>query len=110
MRQQLQTLLFEILEIMHYPNDKEKFIKEFEEVTYLEAMTNVVEKLPQDVKTKIAACDNDPHKIKQYIPEKEYFVQLEKVTQDALADFIKTTSPQLSQTQKEKIAQLFLPR
>ena len=58
MQPDIKQLLLEVLTIIHYKNSKEKFLKDFEEMNYLDAMANLAEKLPEDSGVQTACTWN----------------------------------------------------
>ena len=106
MKRDFDSILTEILEIIAYPDDKQIFVQQFHELTYLEAMVNVIAKLPKEMQEKIKACDNDPEKIKQFISADLYSEELQRVINREFDDFIKSVSMELVPAQKKEIAEL----
>ena len=104
MKRTIKDVITEFLTIVDYPNDKEKFIAEFEQLNQVEAFTNVFETLPKDVQEKIK--QSKPEEIEQYIPKEAYQQELIKVTSIAFGEQIKDTLPLLNSEQKEKVIQL----
>ena len=101
-------LLVEILEIIRYTKNKEKFILEFEAMNHLEAITNLLEKFPSNIreKIKLIAFKNKPELIKDYISSESYREEVTKVAEKELKAFIEVMTPILSFDQRQKIHQL----
>ncbi|SRR5258708_39843718 len=105
MTQSFNDLFFNILSIINY-HKKEDFVKEFEEMNYVEAMMNCIERLPKHIQTEVIARIAAPEEFKKYIPQEIYQQEVTKVSAEALMDFLSYTKSVLSQEQKEKIVTL----
>lgn len=105
MQRTIKDIIISFLTIVEYPNDKEKFATEFEQLNRLEAFSRLFETLPQDIQEKIKQSKT-PEEIEQYIDKETYEKELIKVTSLAFADQIKSTLPLISPEQKEKIVEL----
>src|SRR5262245_53468310 len=99
-------VLLDLLTIVKYPSNKQKFIKEFEELNHGEAVANMLEKLPGEIQDKIKASENKVEEIKKHLPVDEYRTEVEKVSAQALVNFINVISPLLTLRQKEKVTAL----
>jgi len=106
MQKSVNHILFEILTIAGYANDKEKFIREFEKLNILEAMTHIYDSLPHEVQAQIKDHIDDPYEIKKHIPEEAFITEIIKVTRTALHNCIKDMLPALNFYQKEQINNL----
>lgn len=109
MQQQFKETLAEILEIIKYSNNREKFIKEFEAMNQLEAVTNIVERLPAAVRERIKMVSSgfsNPDSIRQRISPDEYNREVNKVAETELHKFIEVISPVLTLAQKQKVDKL----
>jgi hypothetical protein len=100
----IKESLLEILHLINYSQNKEKFILEFEAMSHVEAMTAMIQKLPKDLQKRIASLDKNSEEIKQYISSDEYLVEVDRISRQELQSFVKVVSPVLSVSQKEKIA------
>ncbi len=103
MQQNYKDTLLELLTTINYPNNKEKFIAEFEDLNRVEVIANILEKLPKDIQEKIQAGDNDYENIKKYIHQDEYLAEITKVSAEALKKFIEVISPLLTLQQKQQV-------
>lgn len=104
----LNELLLKVLKIIKYPNNKEAFVKEFEQLNYMEALSNCLDKLPKDVRDKIKTYKSKEEVLRQ-IPEDVYLSEIMKVSKEAFGKFLEAVSPLLTFDQKEKIIKL-VPR
>ena len=107
MKRSYNDLFLEILSILNY-HDKENFVKQFEQMNHLEAMTNCIERLPEDMRKEIIANENDPQIIQKYISKDEYTQEITTVSTKALSDFLQHMTPAFTDDQKEKIAHIFI--
>src|SRR5258708_2607525 len=105
MQHSYRDMLLQILQIINYP-DKEKFVSEFENLNYLDAMANMLPMLSAEVREYIKINHADPEKIMSYIPQDLYQKELIQVSADALTKLIKDITPTLSGQQKESLTKL----
>lgn len=98
-------LLLQILSIMHF-RDKEKFAAEFEELNYMEAMNNCIEKLPIHIQDEIIAHKAQPELIMKHVSRTMYKDEVITVATKALVTFIEHMSPVLTLQQKEQITSI----
>lgn len=96
----------EFLDIIKYPNNKAKFIKEFEETNQLEALANTLDKLPEDVQKKIKESKDNLEEIKKYLHHEAYLNEIIKVSHAAFINFVESISPLLNFDQKQKVVNL----
>jgi hypothetical protein len=106
MQKNFRDVLLEILIIVKYPNNKEKFIKEFEELNHMETVANLLDKLSFEVQEKIKANEHNIEEVKKYLPTEEYISELTKVSNQALLNLVSVVTPLLKIDQKQKIAKL----
>jgi hypothetical protein len=106
MQQKTYTeLLFTILNIIDYQNNKEKFVTDFDVLNRLDAATNIIETYPKDIQGKIRACKSVDD-VSYYIAAEAYKEAYIKVTQKSLQEFIDSIKITLSANQKQRIADL----
>ena len=108
LQQQQKELLLQILTIIRYAQDKEKFVKEFEAMNYIETLVSILEKLPQHVREVIreTVMHGNAQEIKKYLSQEVYDRELAKTATEAVKNFVKSISSRLTLEQKEKIAAL----
>lgn len=106
MQRTFSDVLLELLTIIKYPNNKQKFVKEFEELNHGEALANLLDRLPGMIKAKIKTNGGKPEEIKKYIDPDKYIAEVTKVSAQALVNFVNVISPLLTLHQKEKITAL----
>ncbi len=106
MQKKFNDVLFDLLTIIKYPNNKERFIKEFEELNHLEAISNLMDKFPVDIQEHIKASEGRIEEIKKYIQQEEYVSEVAKVSKEALIKFIEVVSPLLNLEQKQRVVNL----
>lgn len=101
------NILLQILTISKYPDNKEHFVKQFEDLNFDDALYNILDRLSYDKQEQVRACQGDLSKIQQFFTPEEYKDELCQVYVDALIEFIKSLAPSLNQQQKDQIAALF---
>ncbi len=104
MKRPARDRLIEILHIIKYANNKEKFIQEFEEMSHLEATVNLIESLSTE--TQELLQKQNPEKIKDHISPETYVAEILKVTERKLEELIVAVSPALNFSQKQQIKQV----
>ena len=101
-----KELLIEILKIINYRNNREAFILEFEAMSYMEAMVDVVDQLPDDLAEKVKKGKFDAAWVKENISKEMYVDQVDKVFGKKIDGLIEAVSPVLNLAQKQKITEL----
>jgi len=99
-------LLFRILEIIGYQNNRENFVNEFEMLNRFDAVASIVDAYPLDLQARVKACKNETE-LRQYITEREYTSAYIRTSQNAIQEFIDSIANTLSINQKQKIINLF---
>jgi hypothetical protein len=100
-----KDLLLDILKIIGYQNNKEKFATEFELLNQLDAVASIVDTYPADIQEKVKACKT-ADEIGQYIGVNEYQQAYITVSRDALQDFLASIVNTLTIAQKQRIINL----
>jgi phosphate starvation-inducible protein PhoH len=95
-----------MLLIINYLGNKEKVVSQFEHMNYLEAICNLLERLPQDIQEKIKESKNIEVEIKQYVQPEQYVAELEQVSTNALKELINSIIDIVTPQQKQKIENL----
>ena len=110
-----KQLLHEILDIIHYEEDKETYINEFLSLCYQNAFTKLVMQLPQEaqdeVKGKLSDKTTDEELMQllaPYISEENLQVALKSGFEELFAEFFKEVVPTLSSLQKRKLQVLLI--
>lgn len=107
MERTFTDILMDLLVIIKYPkHDRQRFVKEFEELNHVEAALNIADRLPGPSKIKIKMSKGNPEVLHKYIDGEKYTVEMTKVSAKALVSFISVVSPLLTLDQKEKIIAL----
>lgn len=112
MIQNPKNILLKILNRVDYSGNKEIFADEFLKNCQLEALNNLIAKLPQEKQDIIKQQLQNSNKavgglVKEYFTDQEYLEELKIVSADTLKEYIETIQPTLSSSQKDKL-QLFL--
>ena len=103
MQHNYNNILLQLLDFIKYPNNKEKFVTEFELLNHGETLVNLMDRLPRDIQEKIKTDQIGPDGVKQYITEEEYLKEFINVSREELRKFIDEMSPLLTLKQKEHI-------
>lgn len=106
MQRQLTDVLQEFLVIVKFHENKEKFVKEFEELNHLETIANLAERLPEELQEKIKAHQGKGEILKEVFDKNEYQAELTKVSHAAFKRFVDIASPLLKLEQKQKVVKL----
>lgn len=109
MEKTYKDALSDLLEIINYQGDREKFVDEFLNLNQKEALVNLIEKLPEETKMELENS-SDPLLLEKYISKEEIAEEYTKVSAKALAKFIEAVSSTLNDTQKDKISNLLLEK
>lgn len=104
--QKTQRILYKILAIIEYDKDKDKFVEEFETLIKVDALLNVVDTLPDNIKRKTEFNKEDYENLKRQVPQEEFSREVEKITEKELKKYIAFISPDLTEEQREQIEQL----
>jgi uncharacterized protein YccT (UPF0319 family) len=114
MNTSLQELLFKIINIIDYRDNKENFVNEFVIATKQHALSDLINALPGDKQTEInqtlSANVNNQEKIietiKTTFTEEQRKLAFEKAAKDAITGLIQSVNGTLSSVQKQKLAEL----
>lgn len=106
MQRSFRDVLFDFLIIVRYPNNKQKFIAEFEQLNHMETVANLLDRLTPEVQNKVKENEGNIEEVKKYLPTEEYLSELTKVSSQALLNLVKVVSPLLKLDQKQKVANL----
>lgn len=99
----LHSLLEEILTVINYPSDKDVFIREFEALTILEAMTIVYKQLPEDKQQLIQEHSDNTELLIREIPKELYEDAYLQVAKRELKAFIQSFYAHLDNDQKQQL-------
>ena len=110
-----KTIVFGILDIIGYSEDKEKFATEFLQTVSLQALLDLFNTLPQDQKDKIQQqitnAGNNPQAIqealKRYFTDSQLQDAVRTSAKNAVTEYIKTIEPTLSDPQKQNLTNYF---
>ncbi|OGH17974.1 MAG: hypothetical protein A3C22_00965 [Candidatus Levybacteria bacterium RIFCSPHIGHO2_02_FULL_37_10] len=110
-----KTIVFGILDIIGYSEDKEKFATEFLQTVSLQALLDLFNTLPQDKKDqfqqKIQGIENDAvqmqEELKKYFTQNQIEQTIETSARNAVTEYIKTIEPTLSDPQKQNLTNYF---
>ena len=114
MRNNLKDTILKILEAVEYADDKEAFVKEFEELVNIQAVESLINSLPQDQKEALkiegSANKDNSEKVSEILKsrfnEEQMQKSLEETTKSAVMEWMKTIEPTLSDQQKQNLVKL----
>lgn len=109
-----KAIVVRILDIIGYSEDKEKFAGEFLQTMSAQTLLDLFNSLPQDkkdqVKEQMTNTGNNPQAIqdilKTYFSESQIQDGLQNASKNAVAEYIKTIDPTLSETQRDNLVNL----
>jgi hypothetical protein len=96
----------EILNIIQFANNRDKFINEFEVMNIAQAVVNLMNQLPKHLKDLFQTKYKDQAWVKEHFSKTVLQQEIESVRREELTLFIKAVFPTLTNLQKEKIAAL----
>lgn len=109
----LPSILLSILTIINYPNNKQKFIADFQQVCRQYAVLALAERLPKDkqkeLKDKlknIISGEAGKQIVFSYFSQDEYKTTLDQLAQKIFQDYISDISPKLSPEKRDKLRDL----
>ena len=110
----LKNILFQILDIIDYRDNKENFVNEFVIATEQHALSNLVKSLPDDqqktINQTLSENSNNPEKIietiKTTFTEEQRKLAFKNAAKNAVAGLIQSVNDTLSGAQKQKLADL----
>jgi hypothetical protein len=103
MQSPYNNTILQILRIVNYVGNKEKLIIHFEQLNYLEAIANLLERFAPPIQNEIKSAQNIQETMKKYIDPQEYVTELNTVSHNALYEFIEEIAHTLNPLQKQKI-------
>ena len=106
MEKTFNDILLEILTIINYQNDKKHFVQEFQAQSYAETIANLIEKLSAETQTHIKNASDQAEEIKKNIDAEKFQEEFEKVSSQAMIDFLQAIDKTLTPEQQTKIEEL----
>ena len=110
MKPDFKNILLEVLNIIDYKDDKEKFTNEMLQLAHDEAIVALLEKLPlckkEELKKSFSRAltpEEAKDIIEHYTTFEEYKKSLQKTSDKLFQDYILTILPTLSKDQKQKL-------
>src|SRR5688572_16086592 len=106
-----KKILFEVLNIIGYQDNKVEFIQKFFAIIYTEALAELTTSLSDEVQEKLgqelemAKEDEEAQKaiILKYLSKEEFDTLLTKITQTQFMDYLETIYPTLSADTRETL-------
>lgn len=106
----LPSILSFVLTIINYPNNKQKFIVDFQQVCRQYTVLSLVEKLSKDKQEElkgklknIISGDVGKQIIFSYFSQEDYRILLDQYAQKLFQDYIADISPKLSSENRQEL-------
>lgn len=100
-------IIADLLNVIDYDGDREKFTREFLELCSKEALINYIQTLPEAKQTELkdaSEAGKDPKDIlNDFLSDKEFGEAISNASESVFSDYLKTITPSLSQDQKNKL-------
>ena len=114
MPQSINDLLKKILESIDYEGDKGAFAKDFLQTIEKQALSDLIESLPNEkkdkLKQKLSQNLQKPEGVsavlKGYFPEQQITKALENAAKNGVSEYIQAILPTLNEEQKTKLTEL----
>lgn len=112
MNQDPKQAILQVLDAIGYENDKEKFVDEFLVLCLQKALTNLMEKLPQDKqyqlihKMSLTPPEKKQNILSEYFQKDKFDSAVKEASQSTFEDYLKTIIPTLKDDQKNKLEQI----
>lgn len=103
-----KEVLREVLAIINYQDDKEKFINDFLEIAGANGLDSLIKSLPQDQQTTLQNADEEGtiSILKSNFTQEQLKQALTEALEKTTEDYIETVEPTLSEEQKQKLQEL----
>lgn len=105
-----KEILLNVLIIINYQDDKEKFTNEFLQLCMQRALVEIVATLSENdqhaIEEKLMAIQTQEEVqsvLQQYVGQGRYLETVQKATQELFQDYIQTILPTLNPEQKDKL-------
>lgn len=107
-----KQIIIDILDIIGYENDKDKYAENFLSVCFGQAISNLTSTLSPEKQTefkeKIVALKSEPelyNTLIEYFPKQEYEKAIQDASKATLGDYISSITPMLTLEQNNKLEQ-----
>lgn len=105
-----QNIIFDILDLTHYPKNKEEFFDLFIQLSVKKTLEDLIETLPEGKKSEVkekfdnAQTSKDISDIvEQNFTQENYARTMQQATVAVLNDYIASTLPSLTEQQKQDL-------
>lgn len=106
-----KDIIIEMLTVINYSGDKNQYAAEAEQAVFAEALVNMKDKLPDDMKQQVEASktdfreftDEDRAKAQQYLNGLDYVKDVERLYKKDIKDFFEELKPTLDADQKQQL-------
>ncbi len=107
-----RDIIFKILQIIGYKDDKDKFVEDFLRIIDQKTMIDCLSLLSQDKQRELTGKLNDNPDynlalLKQYLSQEKVEANLRNNAKEVLGDYLKTVFPLLSKDQINSINSFF---
>ena len=102
-------VLYKILEIIDYKNNKEAFVQKFLTICKQEAIYNCLDNLPQGIQEQIKkeiqnlSVDECIKVLQKHISQEQFQKELQSTSNNTLKEYVTSIAYTLSKGQKEKL-------
>ncbi len=104
-----KQIILQVLEIIGYTDNKEKFANEFLGLILQKSINNLAEKLPQDKidqlrqRISLTGPEKFENLLKDYFSGEELNESVKKVSENMFREYLEEVKPTLNDTQKENL-------
>jgi hypothetical protein len=111
MKNDPKQIILEVLSIIGYENDKDKFASEFVTLCMQKAVSNLINGMPQDKQDQVlqrlslTTPDSWGTLLSEYVPEENLAAAIKDTSSLIFQDYIKEIEPTLNDEQRNKLSQ-----
>lgn len=104
-----KQIILQVLEIIGYEDDKEKFANKFLSLCLQKALVNLTQELPQDKQDQLTqrmsltAPDQMQNLLSQYFPKEKFETAVKEASRSTFEEYLKTIIPTLNEEQRSKL-------
>lgn len=99
----INDTVLKILDIIKFSQDKAAFVEDFDTTNRIDALSNLADKLPDDIKNSANLTPEQIEEAKKYVVGDEYLQEIEKVAKEKLHKFVEQLSPDFTDEQKQQV-------
>ncbi|MBI4098218.1 MAG: hypothetical protein HY426_04235 [Candidatus Levybacteria bacterium] len=104
-----KQIILQVLEIIGYSDDKEKYADDFLALCFQKAFVNLTQKLPQDKQDQLTqrmslvSADKTEALLLEYFPKEEFENAIKEASRSTFEEYLKTIIPTLNEEQRSKL-------